>query len=271
MELIQSFLLGIIQGLTEFLPVSSSGHLAVFPVIMGSESKLLNSMAFDVFLHGGTLIGVLLFFRKRIVEIISGFFKGIASKSAREDINFKLGIYIIAATIPAVIVALLFKDSIESVFRGPTIIAVNLIAFGIILFIADRKGGNIKGMDNIKFADALIIGCLQAIALMPGVSRSGITITAALFLGYKREDAAEFSFLLSIPAITGAFIFTLPDLAKSGLDNSVLLIIVGFLAAGISGMLAIKFLLAFVKKHSYMPFVIYRVVLGVFILLMMRG
>ena len=198
-----------------------------------------------------------------------GFFRGIVSAEKRKENDFKLAGYIILATIPAVAAALIFKEQIEGVFREPQYTAAALIVFGIILFFADRFSKRKYGLAEITLKAALIVGLFQALALLPGVSRSGITITAALILGYRREDAAEFSFLLSVPAITGAFVFGLKDLIGAGMTaGEAMTVVAGFTAAAVSGFFAIKFLMSFLKKSNFLPFVIYRGALGSVILVM---
>ncbi|MBN2754444.1 MAG: undecaprenyl-diphosphatase UppP [Candidatus Goldbacteria bacterium] len=270
MELINSIILGIIQGLTEFLPVSSSAHLALVPKFMNA-SELLSSLSFGAFLHGGTLLGVLIFYRKKIWAMMKSFFKGLGDSGERNSINFKLSIYIIIATIPAVVFALAFNDAIEGIFRSPVRIALMLAVFGVILYLADLTGKKNKENGSLTIWHAIIIGCAQAIALMPGVSRSGITMTAALFMGYKKEDAAEFSFLLSIPAIAGAFVHELPDIIQAGPDAGVAVIAAGFIASTIAGLFAIKFLLAFIKKRGFMAFMIYRLAIAAVIIILLNG
>ncbi|MEI7542032.1 MAG: undecaprenyl-diphosphate phosphatase [bacterium] len=262
MDYLHAIVMGIIQGLTEFLPVSSSAHLALYPKIFGVNSELLKSVAYDVALHGGTLAALLIFFRKKIIKLVFAFFQGISSAKNRQESDFKISIYIIAGTIPAVVVGYLFGDIIESTFRAPIYMAGMLIVFGLVLMLADKFGKKQKDMQNIKLIDALMIGTAQVFALIPGISRSGITITAGLFAGYKRQDAAEFSFLLSIPVVLGAFVMQAKKFMKEGPVDNMVLIILGFAAAFISGILAIKFLLDFVSKKTFTPFVIYRLILG---------
>lgn len=262
MDYIHALLMGIIQGLTEFLPVSSSAHLALYPKIFNVNSGLLHSMAYDVALHGGTLAALLIFFRKKVFNLLGAFFKGLAGAKARQSADFKMGLFIIAGTIPAVLVGLFYGDYLEENFRDPIRMASMLIIFGGVLWLADRFGKKKKEIQGINLADSLIIGAAQALALIPGVSRSGITISAGLFAGYKRHDAAEFSFLLSIPAVAGAFAMQFKDMIGTGADQGIVLILLGFTAALISGMFAIKFLLDFIGKNSFTPFVIYRFALG---------
>ncbi len=266
MEILQSILLGVIQGLTEFLPVSSSAHLSALPQILGIHSPLLNSVGFDVALHAGTLCAILIYFRKKIADLLAGFAGGIASEKGRKKPDFKLSLFIIIATIPAVIAALIFQKQIEGVFRSPALTAAMLAVFGLILLLADKTGKRKKTMDKMGLADAVVIGLAQALALIPGVSRSGITITAGLFRGYKREDAAEFSFILSTVAVFGAIVFEFKDIIKEGAGAGFPVMLAGFAAAALSGMLAIKFLLSFVKKNSYLVFVIYRIALAAIII-----
>ena len=263
MEYIQSLILGVIQGLTEFLPISSSAHLAFMPEILRIKQGFLDSLSFSVVLHAGTLAGVIIFFWKRIKAIIVSFFKGITDQKERKSGDFRLGTYIIVATIPAVILGITLKDFIEDRFRGCNMcIAVILVLFAVILLVADRMGKRSRGISDITMLDAFMIGCFQAVALFPGVSRSGITITAALFKGYKREDAAEFSFLLSVPAITGAVVFQMKEIISTGFGENAGVLLIGFAAALVSGFFAIKLLLKFVKSNSFLAFVIYRVAVG---------
>ncbi len=266
MHYINSSILGIVQGLTEFLPVSSTAHLIIIPFLLKIKEELLKSLAFDIFLHGGTLLAVIIYYRDKIIKLIIKFFEGIFNKDKRDDADFKLSIFIILATFPAFVFGYFFKDLIEQIFRKPIFPALFLIIFAVLLFIADRIKNKGKDIKNLNFFDALIIGFFQAIALLPGVSRSGITITAGLFLGYNRKDAAEFSFLLSIPAISGALIFGVKDLVKSGINDNLIILITGFIFAFLSGIIAIKFLLSYVKKFSYLIFVIYRIIFGTLIL-----
>jgi undecaprenyl-diphosphatase len=266
LEIFQSILFGIIQGLTEFLPVSSSAHLSAIPQLMGIKSELLNSLAFDVVLHGGTLLSVLFFFRKKVLELIKGFFKGLFSASARKTGDFRLSIYIVIATIPAVLAALFFQDAIEGIFRNPVYTGTALIVFGIILWLADIAGKKQKSMSELSVWDSIIIGAAQALSVVPGVSRSGITITAGLFAGVKREDAAEFAFLISIPAIAGALVFKLKDIMAAGASGSAAVLAAGFLSSALAGFAAIAFLLYYIKKNSFRPFVIYRIMLGAYII-----
>lgn len=266
MDYINSIILGVVQGLTEFLPVSSTAHLILVPKLLKMKEALLNSMAFDIFLHLGTLLAVILFYWKKLLRILKSFFQGIISVKKREAIDFKIGVYLIIGTLPAFLVGYFLKDIIETVLRGTFYVASFLILFSFFLLVADRIKNSGREINNMNFMDAIVIGCFQAIALLPGVSRSGISITAGLLRGFKREEAAEFSFLLSVPAISGAVIFGAKDLLKYGIGENFLILFLGFIFSFLSGFLAIKFLISFVKRYSYLIFVIYRVIVGVIIL-----
>jgi len=217
LSLLQSAALGIVQGLTEFLPISSSAHLILIPYFFGWTDP---GLAFDVALHLGTLVGVMAYFWKDFWEMLT-------LPTHRKTLGF-----LIVATIPGAVMGLLFEHKVETVFRSPALIAWALITMGALLAIADRKARGIKAVPDLTWADALIIGISQALALIPGVSRSGITITTALALGYKREEAARFSFLMSAPIIAGAGILKMkailmaPDKAALG---------AGFICSALAG------------------------------------
>jgi undecaprenyl-diphosphatase len=251
-------MLGIIQGLTEFLPVSSSAHLILFPRYFGWTDP---GLAFDVALHLGTLLGVLAYFRKDLAPLVASVFL-IKDPQRAEDRSLTLKIMI--ATIPGAVAGLLLEHRVESTFRSVELIAFTLMIMGTLLALADYFGKGSKDLNQITMGTALLLGVSQSLALVPGVSRSGITITVALALGLQRTAAARFSFLMSIPIIAGAgllkakAIWLTPD--KAGLA-------LGFTAAAISGFLAIWVLMRYVEKHRYTPFVIYRWALGIFVLL----
>ena len=263
-EMVQALILGIIQGFTEFLPVSSTAHLILFPWIFGWEDP---GLAFDVFLHLGSLTGIIAFFWRDFYNMAAGMIK---SNKGSIDTNTegKIGWYIIIGTIPAGIAGLLFQDKIESLLRDPSLIAVTLILFGLLLWWAEEKGRKRRKLHNMNISDALIIGCAQAVALIPGVSRSGITITAGLFRNLERETAARFTFLLSTPIILAGGLLSFTDVYNTGLPEGMLLpVITGFIASAVSGFLAIKFLMSFLSKQKVNIFVYYRIVLGLVILL----
>ncbi|MCX8031192.1 MAG: undecaprenyl-diphosphate phosphatase [Thermodesulfovibrionales bacterium] len=252
-DIYKAIILGIIQGLTEFLPISSTAHLILLPWFFQWHGEI-NTLTFDVALHGGSLLSLLLFFYK---DWINFYLK---------DKRFFLLIFL--ATIPAGLAGILFKDFVETVLRNPIIIVFNLIVFGILMLIAESfiKKKTYKPKKNITITDSLIIGSAQALALLPGVSRSAITITAGLFRNLSRHDAAKFSFLLSTPVILGAFLLEGASVVSKPDNYSLDLIFAGFLSAMLSGYLAIKFLLNFLKKYPLNIFVFYRFALAVIIL-----
>jgi len=260
MTIPQAIIAGIIQGITEFLPISSSGHLIIVREFFGIE---MESLSFDVAVHIATLIAVIWVMRKEILDIIKEFFSKKIWKST--------GLKIIAATIPAVIFGLILRGDLIDIIRTTQVVAASLIFWGIVLYIADifarRQKRLIKKLKKIGWFRAIIIGVAQAIALIPGTSRSGITMTAGLFAGIDRVRAARFSFLLSIPAILGAGALTTFEAVETGLDVSIWALIIGCIAALISGIIAIQFLLKFLEKGTYTGFAIYRIIIGILLLI----
>ncbi|TAN44103.1 MAG: undecaprenyl-diphosphate phosphatase [Nitrospirae bacterium] len=247
-EIQRAIILGIVQGLTEFLPVSSTAHLILFPWFFGWHGDI-DSLTFDVALHGGTLLALLVCFYKDWLELLT---------KERQKLGF-----ILAAVVPAGVVGILFKGFIEHQLRNPLIMVATLTLFGVVMLAAEKLSP--KNRDSVSFKDALFIGMAQAIALIPGVSRSGITITAGLFRGLSRESAARFSFLLSTPVIAGATLLECRKLIKNPGAYNLDMFSVGFLASFISGFFAIKFLLAYLKKYPLNAFVYYRFGLAVVI------
>ncbi len=256
MDFIQAIVLGLVQGLGEFLPISSSGHLVLVPWIFNWKDP---GLAFDVALHFGTLIAVLWYFKKDWFHIFDE-----ARKNGVKNMNKSLLFFILIATIPGVIFGLLFNDYAETIFRNPAIVASTLVIGGILLYFVDKRMNHQKNLELINWKVALLIGIAQAVAIVPGVSRSGATITMALAFGFSRKDSARFSFLLSTPIILGAVILKANDFIRDGLTVES---VVGMLVAGISGYLAIAFLIKFVEKTSYAVFFWYRLALAVVIVL----
>jgi undecaprenyl-diphosphatase len=263
MTLIQAFFLGVIQGISEFLPISSSGHLVIVPRLFGWQDQ---GLSFDAFIHLGTLIAVLWHFRSQVISLWHGFFL----RSPRHQPERRLAWLIIISTIPALIIGYLANDWIETKFRSTTLIAVNLIVWGIVLWIADwygRRNAH-RNLYSMTPGNAVGIGLAQALALIPGTSRSGITMTAGMFGGLDKKSAAEFSFLMSIPIITAAGGVKLLDLIRSGFNGTTETILaVGFLGAFVGGILAIRGLFRVLENWNFTPFVIYRVALGIILLL----
>lgn len=261
-------ILGIIQGIAEFLPISSSAHLIIFREIFGLGSNIGSNieLAFDLALHFGTLLAIVIFFFKELWKLlIDGLTKGNKTKDG------KLFWFLILATIPAGIVGVLFEDVFDSFFRKQLwLIALALIIMGIIIYLVDKKSKADKSMKDLKWYQALIIGCAQVFALIPGFSRSGTTITASRALGLDREDSAKFSFYLSIPVVAGATLFSLiKDNTITIISENLMIFGIGILISFIVGLLCISFLLKYIKKNDFKIFMIYRIILGLIVLVML--
>ena len=257
---LQAIALGIIQGLSEFLPISSSGHLALAPWLFGWEDP---GLAFDVALHLGTLLAVLWYFRMEWLTLIKAAF-GILTTGRIETPEKRRVIYLIIATIPGAIGGYLLQGKAETAFRSPQLIAIALIVMGLILWLVDRAVDQRRILGEMRWIDALLIGLAQVIALIPGVSRSGSTITTARGLRFDRESSAEFSFLMSMPIIAAAVILEGPKaLQESGITNELMS---GVVASAISGWLAISILMRYVSRHSYGIFAFYRLIVGIAVL-----
>ena len=263
MDMTQALILAIVQGLTEFLPVSSSGHLILVPVLLGWEDQ---GLAFDVAVHLGTLLAVMTYFRREIVLIttdtFASLFGGVGTKYSR------LGWQVVLATIPVGLAGLLLGDWIESSMRDPKWLALAMILFAPLLWWVDKDNLQKRDITALNWRDILFIGCAQAIALLPGVSRSGITITAALMLGLNRDAAARFSFLLAIPVIILAGGLKTLELIQSGLSIDWSLLLLGVAVSAVVAFACIHWFLGFIRRFSMLPFALYLLLLGVFILLL---
>ncbi len=259
-DLLKAVVLGVIQGLTEFLPISSSAHLRIFPELFGWGDP---GAAFTAVIQIGTELAVLIYFRKDIWRIGSAWVRSLVQPEYRGTLDARMGWYIIVGSLPIVVLGVLLKDVIESDFRNLWIIGTTLIVLGIVLGIADRIGRTDRSMARLSLKDAVLMGLAQALALIPGVSRSGATISMGRFLGLDREAATRFAFLLAIPAVVGAGIFELKDIPNGhndfGWGPTVTATVVSFVV----GYAAIAWLLRYVSTRSYTPFVIYRILLGV--------
>ncbi len=255
MTILDAVFLGLLQALGEFLPISSSAHLALLPYLRGQEYQ---GLSFDVMLHAATLLAVLLYFWRDWWVLIK---QGLTAPKSREG---KMLWYLAAATVPAAVMGFLLNDWAESVFRNPALIAINLIVFAAILWWSDKQVKNqATDLFDVSFKTVFLIGCAQALALMPGVSRSGITITAALFLGLSRSVSARISFLLSAPVIAGATVLELGHLAPADFNGALL---AGVISAFIGAVLVIGGLMKYIKSHTFNVFVYYRWILGAVIL-----
>lgn len=252
----QIILLAIVQGITEFLPISSSGHLALIPALTGWPDQ---GQVTDVMVHIGSLFAVIVYFWRDVLKLIAG---GLDLLRLRMNDNSRMALYILVATIPAVAFGLFLKKSgYGDSLRSVEVIAWNAIIFGVLMYVADVIGKQTKVMEDMKMSPAITMGFAQALALIPGTSRSGITMTAARFMGFSRPEAARFSFLLGIPAIAGAGAFVTLDAIESGIEISngaIMAAVLTFFAA----LGAIAFLMAFVKRSSFLIFAIYRIALG---------
>ncbi len=263
-QIIQAIVFGLIQGLTEFIPISSTAHLRVFPALLGWGDK---GAAFTAVIQMGTLIATFVYFKSDIVEITRGFFSSLKSrKDFFKNPYSRIFILIIIGTIPISLAGLIFKGFIENEARGLYIISGSLILLAIILFIAEKTCMHKKNFSEITIKDGLIIGLAQVLSLIPGSSRSGVTITAGLFCGLKRDVAARFSFLLSIPAITLSGLYELYSERNTLLNENLLSLIIATAVSGIIGYLSIAFLINYLKKKSNLLFIVYRILLGILIL-----
>lgn len=263
MPILHAIILGIVQGLTEFLPISSSGHLSLIPQLFGwndlSESA---NKTFDIALHGGTLIGAVAFLRKDIYHIIQGCFA--ALKNKKMNTKAQLGLLILVTSIPGALLGALFEDQIAQHLSKPALIATMLIAFGIILFLADKLKGH-RHIDEFSIKDAVIVGAAQALALQPGVSRSGITMTALRAKNFSREASARLSFLMLIPIVAGATLYSGSKGIVKGTISSEMIppMIAGVITSAIVGYFAVFYLLKLVRDKPFTMFVVYRILAGI--------
>jgi undecaprenyl-diphosphatase len=263
LEIIQAIVYGVIQGITEFLPISSTAHLRVIPTLFGWQDI---GAAYTAVIQIGTIIAVFVYFRKDIWELIKGFFGAFKSKNFLSDSYARLAIIIIIGTIPISVLGVILKKFIEGGARGLYVIAIVAIVMAILLWISEKIGKREKGFEEITLSKGFFIGCMQAIALIPGTSRSGITITAGLFAGIQRDAAARFSFLLSIPAVTLSGFYELYQERENLIGQSKLSLIIATAVSGIVGYYCIKYFISFLKTKSNMVFVVYRIILGIVIL-----
>lgn len=269
MVLFEAILLGIVQGFTEFLPISSSAHLILLPWMFGWQGTLVDSLNFDVALHAGTLVAILAYFWRDWLNLFRKFFIGLGDGTWKSG-EGRFVWFIVLATIPAGVLGLKFEHVVEEYFRNPLLIAISLCVISVVMWAVDRFSAKIANIDGMTLGHALFIGCAQALALVPGVSRSGITIVAGLMAGYTRESAARFSFLLSTPVIGGAAVLKLAKLHLA--PGEALPFILGTAFSALVGYVSIKFLLHYLNRHSLNLFVGYRLALAgvVVVLLVVR-
>ena len=271
--LIQAIVMGVVQGITEFLPVSSSGHLILVPALLGWDDPFIESLAFSVMLHLGTLIALLAFFRADWFRLVPAWFASIRDRSVAGDPDRRLAWLLALSTIPAVIVGLLLNDLVETAFREARLVAATLVVGAAILWLAERVGTRTRGMGDLTVRGAFGIGVAQALALVPGISRSGISISAGLFAGLNREAAARFSFLMATPITAGAGAYEARRLfsGEAGVDVQVAPLVAGMIAALVAGLGAIAILLRFLRTHPTTIFIAYRLVLAAVVVVAWLG
>jgi undecaprenyl-diphosphatase len=266
--IVQALIMGVVQGLTEFLPVSSSGHLILVPALLGWHDPFITSLAFSVMLHIGTLAALLLYFRADWLRLIPAGLATIRDRSFEGDSDRRLAWLLAVATIPALIIGVFLNDAIETRFREVGLVAISLVIGGAILWVAERSGSRRLMAVDLTFPRALGIGLAQAIALVPGISRSGISIAAGLFTGLNREAAARFSFLMATPVTAAAAAYESLKIVKGDIGVAVPIgpLLVGLAASFIFGILAISVLLRFLRTRSTDIFVLYRIILAAVVL-----
>ncbi|HOE34280.1 MAG: undecaprenyl-diphosphatase UppP [Chloroflexi bacterium] len=270
MTIIQAVILGIVQGLTEFLPVSSSAHLVLVPFLFNWKLDPAQAFVFDVLVQLGTLGAVIAYFWKDLLTILKAWADGLRTKTPFADAESRLGWLIILGTIPAGVAGLFLKDKVEAAFSDPMLTAVMLFLTAVLLTLAEVFSKKTRDVNELTWLDALIIGAFQAIAIFPGISRSGATISGGLFRGLKRQNAARYSFLLAIPIMAAAGLMAFSDLlAVPGLSAFLPVVIVGFVAAALVGYFAIRWFLSFLKAKSLLPFALYCALLSIGVLLVM--
>jgi len=265
MDILISIILGIVQGLTEFLPISSSGHLVILHQFLSLE--VIDQLTFDVALHLGTLLALVIFFHKDIIRYLSAFLKSLTNWNLKKDQDQKIAWLILLSMFPAIIVGLFFETIIDQLFRSAYSVVIVLILVSFLFFIAEKYSKKNKDFESLTWSKVLLIGCAQAIALIPGVSRSGITIVAGLGFNLKRQLAGRFSFLIAIPIVFAAGTKKFIDAYIIGINSDQILIyIFGILSAALVGYFCIKYFLQFLNKYSLSIFAYYRIILGVIIL-----
>ena len=266
MDAFQAIVLGLVQGLTEFLPISSSGHLRIVPAFFGWDDP---GAAFTAVIQLGTMAAVLLYFRRDLWRIALAWLRSLRDPEVRGDLDARMGWYIILGTIPIGILGLAFKDPIETKFRNLELIGTTLIVFGLVMLAAEAVSRRDRQLREITRRDGLLIGCAQALALVPGVSRSGATISAGLFLNFDRAAAARYSFLLSVPAVVLSGLFELRHAGEGNLPigDTALATVIAF----VTGYASIALLLTYLARHTIGVFVAYRVVLGLMVLSLAAG
>ncbi|HKJ70138.1 MAG TPA: undecaprenyl-diphosphate phosphatase [Gammaproteobacteria bacterium] len=263
MTYLQALILALLQGITEWLPVSSSAHLILFPRLMGWPDQ---GLGFDVAVHAGSLTAVLVYFRSEIAAMAADWGRSLVSRRLAGEA--RLAWAVLLGTIPVGLAGLAFKDVVETAMRDPRILAWALIGFGVVLWAADRWGRRLRSEHQLTWRDVALIGCAQALALIPGTSRSGITMTAGLAVGWTREASARFSFLLAVPVIVLAGGLDVIDVIEGQVRQPVDILAVGFAASAVAAYLCIRAFLAAIARIGMTPFVVYRIALGALLLVL---
>lgn len=267
MTLLQALILGIVQGLTEFLPVSSSAHLVITPFLLNWKIPRQQVFAFDVLIQVGTLVAVIVYFWSDLYKILLAFLRALWKRNPFETQQARLGWYLILATLPAGILGLLLKDRVEAAFNSPTAAGSFLFITALLLFLAERVGKRLNTLQQLNWLDALVFGVFQALSIFPGISRSGSTIAGGMLRHFQRSDAARFSFLMSVPVMLAAGVIGMVDLLKVPYLSSFLpALLLGFLSAAIVGYFSIHWLLGFLMRRSLSVFAIYCIALGAVVL-----
>jgi undecaprenyl-diphosphatase len=258
LELIEAIILGVVQGLTEFLPVSSSGHLLLGQYFLGLDQDRFG-LSFDVALHMGTLVAVVSYFWRDLIRMAFAFLRSFGHRDLANDPDQRLAYLVIASTVPAALIGFLFEGFFENTVRSPWVVVFNFVFVGVLFLVAEAAGSRSRQASKLGFGEAVGIGLSQATALVPGISRSGATITLGLFLGLRREEAARFSFLMSVPIIAGAGSLQLVEVIASGMStHEAVLFATGFITSAFVGYFTIRFLLDYLKRHSLRAFAYYR-------------
>jgi undecaprenyl-diphosphatase len=267
MDFINALILGLVQGLTEFLPISSSAHIRIVGELLGTGAD--PGARFTAIIQLGTEAAVLLYFWRDITRIIAQWFRALFGRIPRNDPDARMGWLVILGSIPIVVLGLFFQDQIETTFRSLWIVAIMLIVFGILLGVADAVGAKKRRLKSLNVRDGVIFGGAQALALIPGVSRSGGTITAGLFMGYERRAAARYAFLLAIPAVFGSGFYQVVKSIGEPSPYGPVETLVATVIAFVVGLAVIAFFMSYISKRSFLPFVVYRIVLGVVLLVLL--
>ncbi|MFZ3069953.1 MAG: undecaprenyl-diphosphatase UppP [Anaerolineaceae bacterium] len=268
MTFIQSIILGIVQGLTEFLPISSSAHLVLVPYLLNWNLAPAEAFVFDVLVQLGTLVAVIVYFWKDLVTLFKAMVAGVKTHQPLQQADSRLGWLIVLATIPAGLAGLLLKDKVEAAFSNPVLTAVMLFVTAVLLTLSEVLSKKTRGSRDMQPKDALIIGLFQAVSIFPGISRSGSTISGSLLRGFKRQDAARVSFLMAVPIMSAAGLLAVIDLFSMPAPAGFLpVVIVGFLVAMVVGYLSIRWFMGFLKQNTLLPFAVYCGLLSVIVIL----